>query len=230
MMHTGKHGHLPIRRRGFTMVELLIGLAISAMLLAAVAAAFNASIVSYVENEQTFWAVNNARQALARMTSQLRTGHTVDPIADSNACSFFTAANEDITYQFRSADQKLYMRKNATGQEYVLCDDVVAASFTRTITGDGMDCKSVQISLTVRSGNTRRVLSAAAVIRRNLARRFLRVGVADNAGQRTMRVSFPRGDLSPGIPEIIPCNLLLFPCRRGILWPDFPVWAASSDG
>lgn len=156
--------------KAFTLVECLISLAIMAMLLAAVAAAFKASVVSYGENEEMFWAINNARQAMARMTSQLRTGYSVDPTPDSNECSFFTAADEDITYDFESADQKLYLVKNGTIplQRYALCDNVVAASFSKTPTNDGLDCKSVQISLTVRSGDTRRTLSSAAVIRRNL--------------------------------------------------------------
>lgn len=155
--------------QAFTLVECLIGLAISAILLAAVAAAFNASLVSYGENEEMFWTINNARQALARMTSQLRTGYAVNPSADANEVSFFTAANENTTYEFRSDEQRLYLVQNTTPvKEYVLCDDVVSASFTKTMTDDGMDCKSVQISLTVESGDTQRTLSAAAVVRRNL--------------------------------------------------------------
>jgi prepilin-type N-terminal cleavage/methylation domain-containing protein len=156
------------RRRAFTVVECLIGLAISALLLAAVAVAFNASLTSYRENERMFWSMNNARQALSRMTSQLRTGYTVNPAAPSHQCSFWTATDQDITYEFRSADKKLYLRTNSTGQEYVLCDNVVAASFSKTPTDDGMDCKSVQISLTVEEGDSQLTLSAAAVIRRNL--------------------------------------------------------------
>jgi len=165
----------PVADRGFTLVELLIGLALTAILLTAVAVAFSASVTSYQENEEMFWAMNNARQALARITSQLRSGYWVNPVAASNQCSFFTSAGEDITYEFRDASHtspacrnKLYLIMNATSQEYVLCDNVVAATFTKTATDDGTDCKSVQISLTVRSGDCERVLSAAAAVRRNL--------------------------------------------------------------
>jgi prepilin-type N-terminal cleavage/methylation domain-containing protein len=156
---------------GFTIVECLIGLAISAVLLTAVAFAFNASIVNYRENEQMYQAVNSARQSLMRMTSQLRTGDRIEPTDPDNRCSFFTAANENITYEFRSADHKLYLITNSNHREYVLCDNVTAARFTKTLTDDGMglDCKSVQISLTVHSGDFQRTLCAAAVIRRNLA-------------------------------------------------------------
>ena len=156
------------RGRAFTVVECLIGLAISAILLTAVAVAFNAATINYRENEEMFRSLNNARQALTRMTSQLRTGDKVDPAAPSNQCSFFTAADENVTYDWRSADRKLYVRMNNTGQEYVLCDDVVDATFSRVFTDDGLDCKAVQISLTVQSGRSVRNLAAAAVVRRNL--------------------------------------------------------------
>jgi prepilin-type N-terminal cleavage/methylation domain-containing protein len=155
-------------KTGFTIAELLIALAISAMLLVAVAVAFNASAVNYQENEDVFRTINNARQALFRMTSQLRTADAVNPAAPNNECSFFTAAGENITYQFRSAENKLYLITNIDSNEYVLCDNVIAMTFTKTLTGDGLDCKSVQISMTVASGNVQKTISAAAAIRRNL--------------------------------------------------------------
>ena len=155
-------------KAGFTIAEVLIVLAIMGILLTAVAVAFNASIINYRENEQIFKTINSARQALCRMTSQLRTGHWVHPNDPNNQCSFYTAdadGNEPITYDYRSADNKLYLITN--GNAYVLCDNVTAAIFTKTPDGSG-DCKSVQISMTVQSGDMQRTLSAAAVIRRNL--------------------------------------------------------------
>lgn len=166
MTRTWEYRVSPIRQRGFTLVECLIGLAISAMLLAAIAVAFNASLISYGENENMFRAINSARQAMARMTSQIRTGHTFDLGAAANQCSFFTAADVDTTYEYRIADQKLYLIQNGT--DYVLCDNVTAASFAKTLNNAGDDFKSVQISLTVQSGNISRTLSGAAVVRRNL--------------------------------------------------------------
>lgn len=155
-------------RAGFTVVECLISLAIAAILLTAVAAAFNASVINYGENEQMYQTINSARQALTRMTSQLRTGYAVDPIAASNQCNFFTATGENISYVFNSADGKLYLVTNSDGRQYVLCNNVTAATFTKTPTDTGMDCKSVEISLTVRTGDFQRTLAAAAAIRRNL--------------------------------------------------------------
>ena len=162
------------------MVECLISLAISAVLLTAVAVAFNASVVNYRENEKMYTTINTARQALTRMTSQLRTANpefgAVNPSDPNNRCSLHTATNEDITYEFRDATyadpacrNKLYLITNSNGNEYLLCDNVTAATFIKTPTDDGWDCKSVQMSLTVRDGSFERTLSAAAVIRRNIS-------------------------------------------------------------
>jgi len=159
---------------GFTVIECLIGLAISAILLAAVAVSFNASVMNYGENEQMYQTINGARQALTRMTSQLRTGYTVDWSTADNRCDFFTAADEYISYVFNATDGKLYLVTNSTGHQYVLCNNVTAATFIKTPMDGGFnrdnarDCKSVQISLTVRTGDFERTLSAAAVIRKNL--------------------------------------------------------------
>jgi type II secretory pathway pseudopilin PulG len=152
----------------FTIAELLIALAITGLLLAALAVAFNASVKSFQTNRATLKALNDARQALLRMTSQLRTGWCVDPNAPGGTCSFFTSANEDITYEFRNTDNKLYLITNSDGQEYSLCDNVIAATFTKTPTDDGSDCKSVQISLTIQSGSEQHKLCAAVVVRRTL--------------------------------------------------------------
>jgi len=155
---------------GFTIAELLIALALAAMLLVAVAVAFNASATNYQQNENIFKVVNSARQALFRITSQLRTADAVDPNAPPNECSMITAAGENITYRYNSVDKKLYLVTNddPSDSDYVLCDHVTAMTFTKTPTDDGLDCKSVQISITVASDNIEKTISAAAAIRRNL--------------------------------------------------------------
>jgi prepilin-type N-terminal cleavage/methylation domain-containing protein len=153
---------------GFTIVELLIAVALTSILFVAVGAAFTASLRNYQVNEEIFKAVNNARQALCRITNQLRTADTIDPTASNNECNFFTATGQDITYEYRSADKKLYLITNSDSQEYLLCQDVTAMSFVKTPTEDGNDVESVQISITVAAGDTEQTLSAPVVIRRNL--------------------------------------------------------------
>jgi len=157
---------------GFTIAELLLALVITGILLAAVAVAFNASIINYRENEDSFKTINSARQALFRITSQLRTANAVEPNSPSNECTLITAASEDITYRYNNADNKLYLitNDNLSDPDYVLCDNVTAMTFEEgTITEGAMTyVKSVQISITVVSGNIQRTVSAAAVVRKNL--------------------------------------------------------------
>jgi len=165
-------GRRPVRD-GFTIAELLLVLVISSILLAAVAVAFNASIINYRENEDIFKTINNARQALFRITSQLRTANAVDPNSPDNECALITAGGDDITYQYSNGDNKLYLIDNSSGSSYVLCDNVAAMIFTKNTATEGaiVYVKSVQISMTVQSGPPRqmqRTLPAAVVVRKNL--------------------------------------------------------------
>ena len=156
---------------GFTIAELLIALAITGILLVAVAVAFNASVINYRENEDIFRAINNARQALLRMTTQIRTANSVDPNAPNNECTLNTADGDNITYRYNNGDNKLYLIDNSSGSNYVLCDNVTTMTFTKSTATNELGVtyvKSVQISMTVVSGNVRRTLSAASVVRRNL--------------------------------------------------------------
>ena len=155
---------------GFAIVELLLALAITGVLLVAVAVAFNASIMNYRENEDIFKTINSARQALFRITTQLRTASAVDPNTPNNECSLFTADGVDITYQYRSADNKLYLITNSDAQEYVLCENVTAMTFKKDTAAEEaiVYVRSVQISMTVVSGDIVQTVSSAAVVRRNL--------------------------------------------------------------
>jgi type II secretory pathway pseudopilin PulG len=159
-------------RTAFTIVELLLALLISAMLLTAIAAAFNGSIMNYQENEEIFRTINSARQAMHRITTQLRTAEAVDPCTPANQCTMITADGDDITYSYNSGNRKLYLITNddTTDSDYVLCENVNAMNFTNEseIVGPQLLVKSVQISMTVTSGDLQRTISSAAVIRRNL--------------------------------------------------------------
>ena len=156
-------------KHAFSIAELLLALAIAGVLLAAVAAAFNASAINYRENENIFKTINKARQALFRITTQIRTG-LVDPndVVSEDRCRLLCADGSEITYRYDSADNKLYLHDHDTGTDYVLCDNVTAMTFIKTLTDDGLDVKSVQVSITVASGDMQKKLSAAAVVRRNL--------------------------------------------------------------
>ncbi len=157
-------------KSGFTIVELLIALAISGMLLTAVALAFQSSMMNYTENEDIFKTINGARQALCRITTQLRTAKYVNDLAPSNQCSLVTPDEQTITYDYRDAEDKLYLVTG--GNDYLLCENVTAMTFDANdtfIDGDGfVNVKSVKISMTVKNGDIENTISAAAAIRRNL--------------------------------------------------------------
>ena len=156
------------RCHGFTLVELLMALAISALLLSGLGMAFNASMTSYTVNKDTYAGLNNARLALARMVSELRTGYWVDPNASPSQCNFYNASSRDLGYDYRSEDKTLYIVDHADDSDYVLCRNVESATFTKIPTEDNGDCQSVHIDLTVSSGAIEQAFSQSVAIRRNL--------------------------------------------------------------
>ncbi|MDD5327170.1 MAG: prepilin-type N-terminal cleavage/methylation domain-containing protein [Phycisphaerae bacterium] len=155
---------------GFTMAELLIALMVTGILLVAMAVAFNASLANYRVNEDILGSINKARQALLRITTQVRTANAVAPGSPNNECTLITAAGDDITYRYSSEENKLYLITNddSSDSDYVLCDNITAMTFVKTLTINGADVKSVQISITVASGNIEKTVAAAAVVRRIL--------------------------------------------------------------
>ena len=158
-----------MKKTGFTIVELLIALAITAMLLATLTVAFNASAVNYRENEGLFKAVNSARQALFRMATQIRTG-LVDPndVLNAGKCTLLCADGSEITYQYDGNDNTLYLHDHSTAADYVLCRGVTAMTFEKDNNTPAGDIKSVRITMTVDSSGVQQTLSAAAVVRKVL--------------------------------------------------------------
>jgi prepilin-type N-terminal cleavage/methylation domain-containing protein len=161
---------------GFTLVEVLLSLVIFGMLMAAVGLAFNASAVNYSQNESMFKAMNTARQALLRITTEIRTAQSValigagaDNDPDNSRCSMITADSRNITYRYNSGDNTLYLDDNIAGANYVMCDNVTAITFDRaTVPDDPSAIRNVRISVTVSVDNLLQTLATAAVVRRNL--------------------------------------------------------------
>jgi Tfp pilus assembly protein PilW len=146
---------------------MLIALAITAILLTAIAVAFNASIINFNENQNIFKAINSARQALSRITTQVRTAEKVYVDGETVAqCSVETTDGRYIRYEYNSGDKTLYMKTN--GNSYVLCKNVDDMRFDKTQSPKNSFAKNVQISMTIVSGDVRQTVSAAAVVRRNL--------------------------------------------------------------
>jgi len=185
-----KRGQTPLSLRinGFTIVEVLLSLAILAILMTAVAFAFDASVTNYKANKGIYQTINTARQALLRITSDLRNAQDL-PLSSEEANTQISFGNDtdgdgvydkDVTYRFDSDANILYYDDNLAGQSYVLCRNVTAVTFDRTehqIDRDngagGMETvtavRDVRIVLTVTddSGDVSHTLAAATQVRRN---------------------------------------------------------------
>ncbi len=158
---------------GFTLVEMLLSLAILAMVMAAVAVAFNASAINYSQNEAMFKAMNTARQALLRISTEVRTAQSVALIGagdpDNSQCSMITSDSRNITYRYDSGNNTLYLDDNIASASYVMCDNVTAITFNRaTVPDDPSAIRSVRISITVSVEDLSQTLATGAVVRRNL--------------------------------------------------------------
>jgi len=141
------------------------------VLLTALAAAFSASVTNFKVNEDAFEVTNSARQALTRITTELRTANAVAVSEASSQCSMVTSDNRDITYKFDSTDNTLYLVTNDStlDDDYILCENVTAMTFVKAV--DPVDAgviRNVQISMTLSSDNFTKSISTAAVLRRNI--------------------------------------------------------------
>ena len=159
---------------GFTIAEMLVALAVMAMLLTAVAVAFNASAINYDENKDMFDAINMGRQAMMRITNQLRTAKAVElPTNEANTrCSFVAADDANIRFCYHSDAKTVYLHPLAGGHPtayHVLCRDVTSLTFSRTVVaGSPSYVKNVQISMTITVGGQRQTINSAVVLRKTL--------------------------------------------------------------
>lgn len=172
-------------KTGFTLVEVMMSLVILAMLMTAVAFAFDASVTNYQANKGIYETVNRGRQALLRITNDLRTASIValetDDAPDQNTkISLFKSNGDNITYRYDSSDNTLYYDDNTSGSSYVLCNHVTGATFNRTEHEVDRDngaggtmpvtaVRDVRIVLTVTddTGDVSKTLAAATLVRKN---------------------------------------------------------------
>ncbi|HEV56140.1 MAG TPA: type II secretion system protein [Phycisphaerales bacterium] len=172
------------RRRAFTLVEVILSLVILAILMAALGAAFQGSTNSYAASEGLTEMINTARQALLRITADIRTAQGVAPIdgggsgdIDNHQCSLIRADGTHVTYHYNTStaasyntaldDQTLYLIINsgASAGTYRLCDHVLDMTFERGT--DGVNVRNVRIGMTLTddTGQPPQTLHTAAVVR-----------------------------------------------------------------
>ncbi len=167
------------KNSGFTIVELLLAVAIMAMLLASVAIAMQAALASYRENEKIAEVMQVSRAVLNRMTSDIRSAEAID--IGSQRVNIIPPANpESITeIEYELVGGALVHRQTINGSEvtqtFVSSDEnlqIQEFSITRetALDGEGLTyTKSVTINMTLNSGGNTFRLTASACPRRNQA-------------------------------------------------------------
>lgn len=177
-MNAATRIHRRPSRTGLSLVEVLISLAIAAMLLVAVGTAFTASAQAIEVNDQFFMATQSARLSLARVLTDARRGTTqedalTDRVRILTTPSDPTQPAHDRTYEYRPATKQLVVVTNddATDPDYILANNVSAVTFTKEIGQDANNTNCVTrlaMTITITVGKNSVQLSGAAAPRRYL--------------------------------------------------------------
>jgi type II secretory pathway component PulJ len=159
------------------LVEVLLSLTLTAMLMASIAVAMDASFTSYDQNDRLADSTQTARAVMGRMAHDIRTADAVTTAAGT--ISIIPPANaQGLTLvQYAFANGALTMSRTINGVVTVcpLLDntgDVQISGFTVTST-QGLDChgvtctRSVTAHLTMTDGNQQFVVTSSASPRRN---------------------------------------------------------------
>ena len=120
------------RRRGMSLVEVMISSSIAALLLTASSAAWRASANAVDQNDQVFRAVQAMRVSILQMTNEIRRCMAVQVYADH--VDLIPAENPThiYTFEFSPATQQMLMIDNDgvnTPTQHVLANDVTAGAF-----------------------------------------------------------------------------------------------------
>lgn len=120
-------------RRGMSLIEVMISLAISASLLTAIAGAFSASASAIEMNDQVFRATQAARVTMLHLLTEIRQG-TVGETSTATDLKLITSGSGSVigdnrTYRFTGApDNKLLLitEDDTTDPDYPLASNVLA--------------------------------------------------------------------------------------------------------
>ncbi len=165
------------KNNGFTIIEMLVAVAIVAMLLATVAVALHGSLVSYRENEKIAETVQVARVVLNRLVSEVRTADAVE-YGPQRVTIIPPVNSEHVTeIEYELNGGVLYYRRVVMGTEesqaFISSDEnVQVESFNVTretdVDGEGVTyTTSLTVQLILRSGANIFPLTASACPRRN---------------------------------------------------------------
>ncbi len=152
-----------------------MSLAIMAMLLAAIAAAVHASLMSYKENDELAAAMQTVRTVLNRITREVRTAEAVDATYSSLTVIPPDEPDVEIHYEYTGGQLIYRVTKSGTPTTHVLIsnsDDVQIIGFAveREVGLDGEAVeytKSITVRIVVQIGGKSFGITASAAPRRN---------------------------------------------------------------
>lgn len=163
-------------RMGLSLVEVLLSLAITALLLTATAVALEAAIQNYSANSNLSMASITTRNMLHQMTSTLRSAwntpaHPIVTDEDAQECGLKDQTGQDVIYAYNATSHQLRVNINGADEWYTLVDNVYPITadtpiFTSTLADSPFPSGTVakvEIRFKVVQGCTERAVSASVV-------------------------------------------------------------------
>ncbi|MBN1764953.1 MAG: prepilin-type N-terminal cleavage/methylation domain-containing protein [Sedimentisphaerales bacterium] len=118
------------RKKGLSIVEILIALAIAALLLTATAVAFEAAFKSYSANHDMAVVSVSTRNALYQMSATIRSAwndpdiETINVNLDGTECALVDASGRDVIYRYDAGSSEIQVNINGDTNWYALVEDV----------------------------------------------------------------------------------------------------------
>lgn len=173
MKNTNNPGRRGRGREGFTLVEALLSLAITALLMAALGSAVFTTLKSYSENERIATSTQVARAVLQRMMKEVRSCAAIS--TNSTTITLIPPdANvaQQIRYRYDSSDKQLYYDKTVGGvmYSYPACGEngtVTDFTVSTVMAQNGVDPVCITVTMTLKVGDETFVFTASAAPRRN---------------------------------------------------------------
>jgi hypothetical protein len=146
-----------------SVVEVLVSLAITAMLLTAAAAAFNASARAVELNDQFFRASQSARVSVNQIVTEIRRCQAADVDEAAVTLELTTAAGENRIYSYDAAQQILTMT-------VALPDGARVHTLARNVTSLNFftDEATIVVNITITVGSNAITLNGSALPRRSV--------------------------------------------------------------
>ncbi len=171
-----KRNPMKIRNDGFTIIELLAGVLISAILMAGLYAVFYSQQVAFSAQEQVAEMNQNVRAALDLMTREIRlagyktpgstlngiqaaTSNSIQIVCDLDQNGDTLGANEDISYSYNTGTMQVSRTQN--GVTVPIADNITSLSFLYTMVNGSQtpnpailaDIRRINVSMDARTSH-----------------------------------------------------------------------------